>query len=447
MRNKIFRIKGLLRNERGFGFAELMISTTILFLSILAFTSLMGSSLEYMGTTQVKTMGYNLATKSIEDLKDLDYASVDSSGPDTLSQDGFTYTRNIIVLEIDNSSPLDGIMDVKKVTIDLSWDKPFSGSYSAVTYLNPYGAVESVPSAPADIVAPDIQVTYPSSAGSITGLVSLQASANDLYGVTKVEIFIDDVLVETDLHSPVTPGTFLAAHTWDTTLLSDGIHTVFAKAYDDMGNIGISQSIGYLIVNSPAGDAVAPTAPGFLNARRSYTLMGLPTNKIDLAWGAATDNIGVSWYRVERWSLDGTTLLKTELTTSLTTVDFVATDTTVHRYKIFAIDGSGNESPASNWTIPDGIQSPSTPTNLDVVERTGNRLTFQWDPSVDNGLVTIYHVYNFGIFYESITPSTPTVSTTINYGGGNKDWAFSVTATDDLGLESNMSVAVTWKSF
>lgn len=447
MRNIFFRIRFQLRNERGFGFAELMISTTILFLSVLAFTTLMGSSLEFMGTTQAKTLGYNLATQAIEDLKDIDYASVDSSGPDTLTQDGFTYERTITVLELDNSSPPDGIMDVKKVTIKLVWDKPFSGSYSAVTYLNPYGAVETVPSAPADIVAPDVQITRPSSVSSISGVQDLQATANDVYGVEKVEIYIDDVLTQTDERNPISPGSTLSSYSWNTTQISDGIHTVYAKAYDGAGNIGTSQSIGFLVVNSPTSDNVPPTAPIPFNSRRSYTLMGQPTNKIDLAWAASSDNIGVAAYRVERWSVGGDWLLRTRLTTSLSSVDIVASETTVYWYKIIAIDGSGNESPPSNWAKPDDIQSPSTPTDLYTIDKTGNSIYFMWGSSVDDGSIVAYHIYNDGIYLQGVSPSTPTVSTTVTYGGGNKDWVLTITAIDDLGFESNQSIPITWSSY
>ena len=447
MRKIFFRMRCLLGSEHGFGFAELMISTTILFLSILAFTSLMGSSLEFMGATQAKTLGYNLATKAIEDLKDIDYDAVDSSGPDSLTQDGIDYTRTITVLELDNSSPPDGIMDVKKVTIDLSWDKPFSGSYSAVTYLNPYGAVESVPSAPADIVSPDVQISNPSGVGTISGVVDLQATGTDVYGVTNVDIYIDDVLTQTDSQDPAAPGSYVSHYSWNTTQISDGIHTVYAKAYDEAGNIGISQSIGFLIVNSPSSDDIAPTAPGFFNARRSYTLLGLPTNKIDLAWSASEDNIGVSWYRVERWSLDGSLLLRTRLTTSLSSVDIVLSETTTHRYRIIAIDGSGNESPPSNWAKPNDIQSPSTPTNLYTVDKTGNYITFMWDASIDDGSIAYYHIYNDEVYDHSVSPTTPTVSTTINYGGGNKVWSFTITAFDDLGFESNHSIPLSWSSY
>lgn len=447
MRSTMSRIKRLLGNENGFGFAELMISSTILFLSVLAFTSLMSSSLQFMGSTHTKTLGYNLATKAIEDLKDMDYSSVDSSGPDTITQDGFTFTRNITVIEIDNSSPADGIMDVKKITIDLSWDKPFSGTYSAVTYLNPYGAVESAPSSPADIVSPDLQVTNPSGIGTISGVVDLSITANDIYGVEKIDIYIDDVLTQTDTQHPISPGSSVSSYSWNTTQISDGIHTVYAKAYDEAGNIGTSQSIGFLIVNSPSNDSVSPTAPGAFNSKRSYTLMGQPTNKIDLAWTASSDNIGVSWYRIERWSVGGDWLLKTRLTTSLSSVDIVFSETTTYWYRAIAIDGSGNESPPSNWAEPDDIQSPSTPTNLYTIEKTGNYIYFQWDAVIDDGTITKYHIHDNGTHLQNVTPTTPTVSATISYGGGNKEWSLTIIAEDDLGFQSNDSIPITWSSY
>lgn len=436
----------LLRNEQGFGFAELTISTTILFLSILAFTSLMGTSLEYMGTTQAKTLGYNLATKAIEDLKDVNYSTVSSSGPETITSDGFTYTRTITVTPIDNSSPADGITDYKKITIDLSWEKPFSGAYSAVTYINPYGAVESVPSAPADIGSPDVQITAPASSGNIAGTVNVQATSHDLYGVTKVEIFIDDMLVKTQNQNPVNSGTFVASYSWNTSLYNDGIHNVMAKAYDAVGNVGVSQSIGYLVVNSPSTDNQKPTQPTSFNARRSYTLAGAPTTKIDLAWNASSDNIGVAWYKIEKYTLTGT-FITSWYTTSLTSVDNVESTTATYKYRVAAIDGAGNNSLYSNWSIPDDQQSPSTPANTVILEKTGVLITFQWDASTDDGYVSYYNIYDNNVLYRTVSPTTPTVQTTVSYGGGAKDWSFTITAVDNAGRESNTSTAITWKSY
>ena len=436
-----------LKDEAGFGFAELMLSSSVLFMSVLAFTSLMGSSLEFMSTTQAKTIAYNLATEAIEDLKDENYATLAGS-PSAIvtSKDGrYSFTRTITVIGIDNSSPADGTVDYKKVTITLTWTKPLASSYTAITYINPYGSVEGQNSQPADIVAPDVRITAPNPDIMVAGTANVQATGTDIFGVKTIEIYIDNVLKKTTTINPVSPGSATDSYTWNSTLVADGIHTIYAKATDAAGNIGTSQSIGYLVINSPSSDNSPPTAPGTLNARRNYS-GGLPTNKINLAWSAASDNVGVMGYRVYRHLLTGPQSMDFGYTTSLTFIDTVETTSTVYKYRINAIDGAGNLSVYTNWAIPDDIQSPTTPAGIVVLSQTGNSITFKWTASTDDVRVDRYNIYDNGVLYQTVAPATPEAQTTINYGGGNKDWSFTITAVDDTGFESNVSRAIYWHS-
>jgi hypothetical protein len=87
-------------------------------------------------------------------------------------------------------------------------------------------------------------------------------------------------------------------------------------------------------VTTPAApDTTLPSTPG--------AVTGTATNSttVSLSWGASTDNVGVTGYRVFK---DGaTTALKTVTTTS--TTDAVTAATT-HTYAVAAIDAAGNQS-------------------------------------------------------------------------------------------------------
>lgn len=443
------------QREEGFGFIELMIASSIMFMTVLAFASLMGSSLEFMSSTQVKTIAYNLATKTIEDLKDIDFNQVSSIPMEAVdSKDNkYHFSKVVNVQDIDSSTPPDGQTDYKKVDVIVSWTKPFASSYTATTYLNPYGMVKTNDSPPADLNPPLVEITKPQVEFNIVnGEQIIEATARDVYGVNKIEIYIDNNLISTATITPVTPGVARATFSWNTNAYSDGIHHIYAKAFDEAGNMGTAQSVGYIVVNSPSSDTSKPTAPESVNARRKYTLQGAPTNKIDIVWNAASDNIGVAWYYVYRYDSVNPAGSMGWVTTSLSFTDDVGSPTQSYRYWVYAIDGALNTSVPSNWSEPDDIQSPSTPTNIVVLNKNGHEINFQWDASTDDSSTAYYNVYGVPVPpYAAdplmVSPSAPTVQTTITYPAGSHDWTFYITAVDNLGNESNQSQYINWHSY
>jgi len=94
-----------------------------------------------------------------------------------------------------------------------------------------------------DGTLPTVTITYPQDNDTIYGTILISVQSSDNFGVVKVEIYIDGVLVLTD-DSP--PGEY----SWDTTLENDGSHTLSAKAYDDAGNVGVSSTVYVTIANS-----------------------------------------------------------------------------------------------------------------------------------------------------------------------------------------------------
>ena len=82
-----------------------------------------------------------------------------------------------------------------------------------------------------DNVAPTVNVTAPSNGGSYSpgALVSITASASDNVAVSKVQFYINNILVSEDLSSPYEMP-------WDTTGLSDGSYAIKAIAFDTTGN-------------------------------------------------------------------------------------------------------------------------------------------------------------------------------------------------------------------
>src|SRR6185312_12708610 len=101
---------------------------------------------------------------------------------------------------------------------------------------------------------------------------------------------------------------------------------------DEMGRTYDIQT--YNFPNGPA-DTQPPTAPTTVSAT------AVSTGRIDLTWSGATDNVGVTGYRVFR---DGTQLVE-QAGTSYS--DRTVAPTSTYNYTIEAVDGAGNVSPPS----------------------------------------------------------------------------------------------------
>jgi hypothetical protein len=104
----------------------------------------------------------------------------------------------------------------------------------------------------------------------------------------------------------------------------------------------------------PPADTTVPGAPGALTG----SVLSGPA--VALAWGAATDNVGVTGYRVYRSGVE----LGTSANPSYTDPSPAAGTTPT--YTVRAYDAAGNLGPASNGltvTIPSTVTPPPPPTN------------------------------------------------------------------------------------
>jgi hypothetical protein len=97
----------------------------------------------------------------------------------------------------------------------------------------------SVNNVAADVTAPTVSASETGASGTIT----LSATASDNIGVTKVEFHVDGALNGNDTTSPY-------SITLNSTTLTNGSHSLTAKAYDAAGNIGTSTAAVFSVNNS-----------------------------------------------------------------------------------------------------------------------------------------------------------------------------------------------------
>jgi len=95
-----------------------------------------------------------------------------------------------------------------------------------------------------DTTKPNVAITSPTNNSTVSGIVTIQATANDNVGVVKVEFYIDGNKVGEDTSSPY-------EYNWNTTQCTNGTHTITAKAYDNAGNVGESAAVTVNVNNTP----------------------------------------------------------------------------------------------------------------------------------------------------------------------------------------------------
>ena len=202
---------------------------------------------------------------------------------------------------------------------------PLVGRYYVM--VNGYAAFANVTLkatvAPPDAVPPTVGITAPAAGATVSGNVTLSASAGDDVGVTKVEFYVDGNLLATDTASPYST-------TWSTASAANGSHTLSAKAYDARGNVGTSAAVGVTVNNAVDGQ---PPTTSITAPASGATVSGSVTFS-----ASASDNVGVT--KVEFY-VDGN-LLATDTTSPYRTTWATASLSGSHTLTAKAYDAAGN---------------------------------------------------------------------------------------------------------
>src|SRR5579875_499934 len=100
-------------------------------------------------------------------------------------------------------------------------------SYTGTVYVDNFSYVPvNAPSQP-----PTVTIQTPTAGATVSGVMSVEATATDPTGITRVEFYVDNVL-----RAVATTAPYL--WNFDTTEIADGTHTLTVKAYDPAQNIG-----------------------------------------------------------------------------------------------------------------------------------------------------------------------------------------------------------------
>jgi len=234
--------------------------------------------------------------------------------------------------------------------------------------------------------------TWPSSPSVtvVPGATSADLSwspATDNIAVTDYVIWLDGSPVATTTSSPYSLSGLLPATAY----------SVAVQAGDLMGNW------------SPVGSATDFVTTGSADIESPYWTVGAELDAIIgddwvyLSWDEATDNVGVSGYRVRQ---DGAIILTTN--DNWADVEGLV-EGTEYEFLVEAGDGAGNwstsglaiELTTEDWTFPQWGASSS----LTVTDVFADRATFSWTPATDPSGIAQYDLYLDGGYHTTTNTS------------------------------------------
>ena len=299
----------------------------------------------------------------------------------------------------------------------------------------------STTQAPSDTTPPSDVTGVTATVVSPTQINLSWAAATDNVGVTGYRVERCQGAGCTSFVQIATPaGTTFG----DTTLAASTSYSYRVKAVDAATNVSVNFST--VASATTSADTTAPTAPGGLSA----TPVG--GTQINLIWTAATDNVGVTGYRVERCQGAGcTTFLQIATPTGTTFGDTGLTVGTTYRYQVRAVDAASNLSPYSaiaSATTAIDTTAPTAPSALTATGLSSTQINLSWTAATDNVGVTGYQVERCQgagctIFVQIAAPTGTTFGDTGLTVGSS--YSYRVRATDaasNLSGYSNVATAV-----
>ncbi|WP_163859571.1 fibronectin type III domain-containing protein [Paenibacillus elgii] len=219
-------------------------------------------------------------------------------------------------------------------------------------------------------------------------------------------------------------------------LTANTSYTFKVTAFDAAGNV--SDALTASANTMPQPTESDTEAPKWADGSK-LTVSDIAQTSMKLSWPIATDNVGVTGYRIYVDGKERTTVSGNVYLTTITGL----TANTNYTLRVTAFDAEGNESAAltaSAKTLPQpsipDTEAPQWPSGsqLTVSGITKNSVKLSWPTATDNVGVTGYRIYVDD--KERMTVSGKVYATTVDSLSGNTTYMFKVTAYDAEGNES-----------
>lgn len=184
------------------------------------------------------------------------------------------------------------VIDVAFFDEDLNNNKSYLSRAYYIAVL-PRGAQPSQTPPPPDTTAPTVSVTAPAAGTTVSGSVTVTASASDNVGVAGVQFTLDG----NPLGAEVAAAPY--SITWNAATATAGAHVLAAVARDAAGNRTTSASVTVTVDNTIPADTTAPTVSVTAPAAGTTVSGSVSVN------ANASDNVGVAGVQ---FTLDGAAL-------------------------------------------------------------------------------------------------------------------------------------------
>jgi chitodextrinase len=240
-----------------------------------------------------------------------------------------------------------------------------------------------------DTIAPTAATL--SASGTTTSSTDLSwTAATDNIGVAGYNVYQNNTLIATTTaNSLIVPN--LSAAT---------AYSFYVVTKDTAGNLSAASNTVNAITLSTS-DTSAPSTS-------TLSALGTTTSGTDLSWNAATDNIGVTGYKVYQNGV-----LKTTTTSTSLAISGLSASTTYNFY-VLATDAAGNMSAASNTatvtTLSASDTTAPTAVTLSASGITTSSTDLSWTVATDNIGVTGYNIYQNSTLISTTTANSLTVS-------------------------------------
>jgi len=126
----------------------------------------------------------------------------------------------------------------------------YDRALSPTEVLNNYQAGRDaplVPATPTDTTPPTVDLIDPTEGDTVFHVETLSATAGDDFAVDRVEFLVGGALVASDTTAPY-------EFSWDTSSVTDGSHTLKARAFDTSGNSDETDAITVMVANGLRAD-------------------------------------------------------------------------------------------------------------------------------------------------------------------------------------------------
>ncbi|MBO9597652.1 MAG: DUF4038 domain-containing protein, partial [Cohnella sp.] len=205
-------------------------------------------------------------------------------------------------------------------------------------------------------------------------------------------------------------------------------YTFTVRARDKAQNWGPFSSPLVATTDAESGnDTTPPTAPGNL------TVISKTNDSVTFGWTASTDASGIDVYDIYR---DGVWIAYTQNFANLQYTATGLSPNTTYSFTVKAKDKAQNWGPFSNPLVVTTNGTPGTdttpptaPSNLTVVSKTANSVTFRWDASTDASGIDVYDIYRDGVWI-AYTQDFSNLQYTATGLSPNTTYSFTVKAKD-----------------